>query len=625
MNRDDKSVSETRLSRRGFLGLTAAAVSGMAAREVSVFAHTPAPASFTFAAAFPPYVEMAFPSESWLAAVAGAGYTHCILQNDPFFHPEDIRVVDRFATIFDMTAGHRRRSYLAWLNAISERASSNGLKLAFEAWEPVLTTEARRLLPSSWKGPATESGETLCVSQPDAREWFLKGIETVLAAAPAMNALVLGINDGDMYVGELCNAKCPRCGSRPLAERLGEFYRDIQIRCAQVRPGFQVILYDWFWEEDYFPAIFSRVAHGTPILTRLERGAAYTPDPDRPDWSGHVYDQSLGCEATGTDFARAQTISAKYGSPVYVMPSLSGMFECSELPYVPAAGQVAKKFDRMRHEKVAGWVDFDCGGIHQGLMLDLVRVVRHNPHEPIETWLNLLAHERYGKGAVPGREAWAAFDRSVRIFPAVLDFKSIREYSGRFGDAIDLTVVHPFIVERAVAAKDAANANYFFDPHNFLTAEAMPPIRHCLEKALSFASEGKALFERALELAEPSVRANVQLDCRMAELTVLVWQSALNFYKWAAAIRGDKSIPLRSVLEDEISVTKRYRDLQLVPELEVGNMTTSWQLEVVNSVPTLVPELFDWKTSESTGTADLFDLKIKELERQLKDCVRGEL
>jgi len=65
-------------------------------------------------------------------------------------------------------------------------------------------------------------------------------------------------------------------------------------------------------------------------------------------------------------------------------------------------------------------------------------------------------------------------------------------------------------------------------------------------------------------------------------------------------------------------VTRRYRELQALPEMEVGNMTTSWQLEVVNSVPELVSQLFDWKTSESTGTGDLFDLKIKDLEQQLK-------
>jgi hypothetical protein len=106
----------------------------------------------------------------------------------------------------------------------------------------------------------------------------------------------------------------------------------------------------------------------------MERTASYTPDPAHPEWSGHVFDESVGCDALGPDFARAKKTADSYRGPVYVMPTLSGMFEGWELPYVPAAGQMAKKLDRMRREKVAGWVDYDCGGIHKGLMLDLVRV-----------------------------------------------------------------------------------------------------------------------------------------------------------------------------------------------------------------------------------------------------------
>jgi len=618
------------ISRREFLTTTAwaaSAASGAVASAVLASAvehpdrgRPPKGASlFQFAAAFPPLVEYRFPTDRWLGAIAAAGYTHCILQNDPFAHPEDLRVVDRFPTIFDMTTGSRSRSYQAWLQAISHAAERHGLALAFEAWEPVLTSEARRLLPEPWKGPATESGETLCVSHPEARAWLLQGFATVMQAAPQLNTWVLGINDGDMYVGELCNNRCPRCAGRPLAVRLGELYRDIQATCARTRPGSQIILYDWFWEDDYFPEVFSRVARGTPILTRLERGATYTPDPDHPEWSGKVYDQCLGCDATGTDFARAQELARAHDAPLYIMPSLSGMFECSQLPYVPAPGQVARKFEIMRRERVSGWVDFDCGGIHEGLMLDLVQVVQHHPRASLAEWLERLASERYGPAAPIGREAWEKFDRATRIFPAVLEFASIREYAGRFGDAIDLTVVHPFIAERAHQATDFGNTTYFFDPHNFLTREAIPPITHCLEKAVALARAGKQDFDRLIDKAQDEFLPRARRDAAMAELTLLAWQSALNFYKWGAAVQGDDSVPIEAVIRDEIATTRRYRDLQSRPELGVGNMTTSWQLELINSVPELATRLFDWRTSESTGTGDLFEAKLEDLERQARN------
>jgi hypothetical protein len=337
----------------------------------------------------------------------------------------------------------------------------------------------------------------------------------------------------------------------------------------------------------------------------MERAASYTPDPAHPEWSGHVFDESVGCDALGPDFARAKKIADSYGGPVYVMPTLSGMFEGWELPYVPAAGQMAKKFDRMRRENVAGWVDYDCGGIHKGLMLDLVRVVQRTPGASLDEWLQLLARERYGSAAAGiAREAWEAFDRGVRIFPSVLDFSSISEFSGRFGVAIGLTPMHPFVAERARQARDLGETHFFFDPHNFLTSEAMPAVRHCLGKALEFAHKGRTDFDRLIPETQRAARANAEFDAKMAELTVLAWKSASNFYEWAAAVQGDESVPIAAVLRDEIEVTRRYRELQSLPELEVGNMTWAWQLEVAKSIPEVTGDFSDWK--------------IKDLERQLK-------
>jgi hypothetical protein len=220
--------------------------------------------------------------------------------------------MDRFPTIFDMASGPRRSGYLAWLNAVSNAAALHRLKLAFQAWEPRLTSEAGRTLPGAWQCPARDatSGKALCVSQPEARDWLLRGFDKILKAAPGLDTLVLGCEDNDAI---LCDERCPRCGSRPKAERWGELYRDIQTTCRRVRPGFQIVLFEWWWPNDYFEAIFSRVAEGTPILTQMERGAPYTPDPTHPEWCGHVFDQSLACETPGPDFARAQEVAHRHG------------------------------------------------------------------------------------------------------------------------------------------------------------------------------------------------------------------------------------------------------------------------------------------------------------------------
>jgi len=49
----------------------------------------------------------------------------------------------------------------------------------------------------------------------------------------------------------------------------------------------------------------------------------------------------------------------------------------------------------MREAGVKGWVDYDCGEIHESLMLDLVSVVQHNPSASAQDWLHLLAEAGY--------------------------------------------------------------------------------------------------------------------------------------------------------------------------------------------------------------------------------------
>ena len=193
---------------------------------------------FSFAAAQPPHAEYLFPSEKWLAAIARAGYSHACLQVDPFYHPEaDFSTDDEDAywllQLYNMTAGPTARSYQAWLKAVSDAVSQHGLKLAMELWEPQLSRYAQQVFPSDWKGPAVaRSGDQpLCVSHPAAREWFLNSFRTILAAAPAMNTIVLGAIDNR---AKLCDSRCPRCGSKELNLRFSELYKDISETCKDV-------------------------------------------------------------------------------------------------------------------------------------------------------------------------------------------------------------------------------------------------------------------------------------------------------------------------------------------------------------------------------------------------------
>ena len=528
----------------------------------------------------------------------------------------------QFLSVFDIAAGPSQKGYQAWLSAVSEQVSRHGLKLALELWEPFASPFVWQMLPFEWKGPEGE----FCVSQADARAWFLRGFQTVLKAAPALEMVALGTLDN---LAQLCSDKCSRCASKPLAQRMGEMFRDIDAACVEVRGSFRLIPYNWWWPDSYYHEIYSRARKGTPILTRMESGADYTPDPEHPEWSGNVFDQSVACDKVGPDFPKAKkTVETYGGGPVVVMPTLSGMFEAFELPYVPAVGQVAKKFDHMRREGAGGWWDYDDGGIHQGLILDLVNVVQHHPGASVEDWIRLLAEQRYAspEAARTAMQAWDAWDRAVRAMPTVLSFKSIDTASGRVGVMLALTPMHPFLPERAKQARDAGGEYFWYDPHNLLTPEAVPAFRYCLRRALGFGKEGLAACRQVAIQAPASHRANAKRDAELAELVMLLWQSNANFLEWAASVQGDKSVPFVDVVRAEIEVTRRYQKMQMRPELEVGNMVYNWRRELSYSVPEAATDT--QKCSLLPGCAptrrfpdavgDWYAWKIKSLEQQLQ-------
>jgi hypothetical protein len=281
----------------------------------------------------------------------------------------------------------------------------------------------------------------------------------------------------------------------------------------------------------------------------------------------------------------------------------------------------------MRKEGVKGWVDYDCGGIHEGLMLDLVSVVQHNPKASVKDWLHLLAVKRYqSPQAVEGAlAAWKAFDRAVEFFPAILDFKSIPSYSGRFGIAMGLVPMMPFLPERARQAKDFEQEYFWFDPHNFLGHEALPAMRHCMSRALEFGQKGLDLSRIVTAQASSQSCSNAKFDETMATLTVLAWQSIANFFTWAAGVQGDRSVSLETVIRNEIEVTRQYRELQIRPELEVGNMMWAWQRELARSIPQAATDTYNCsKLTKDAVTrpfprlaGDYYAWKIAGLEEQL--------
>lgn len=148
-------------------------------------------------------------------------------------------------------------------------------------------------MPIEWKEPAVKDGnQPLCISEPAAREWYLKSFQTLLQVAPSVDMIMVGAFDNR---ADICDSRCPRCASRSIADRFSELYKDIVARGVEVRRDFELVLYDWSWPDSFFNAVPGRLPAPSRIVTRLHEGAVYTPNAAHPEWSGRVSDQSLAC------------------------------------------------------------------------------------------------------------------------------------------------------------------------------------------------------------------------------------------------------------------------------------------------------------------------------------------
>ncbi len=532
---------------------------------------------FPFAYAFPPRAERPYPSDSWLEAIKQAGYSHVILMNNPFS-------VFSLVDIWNFTVGPDASRLQSWLEKMSQLVARYNLKLSMELWEPRMPKPGpQSKLPSHWTCSSKEQWLIKINTVPEAREWMLNGFKMILEKAPSLDTFIIGANDNGVIWERENKTESP-------ATLMADFYRDLHDTYQQVRPTI-IIPYSWNWNIDYNKPIFSSLPAGTPIVTRMERGVIYTPDKSHPEWSGSVQDMAMGPGTLGPEFMEALHCRKTYGTKLITMITLSGMFEGGwDVPYIPAIGQMLSKFNRMREQQVVGWVDYDCGGVHEGLMTDLVKVVQHNPNTPEEEWKQILAVTRYGSNAVSNAiAAWSDFDKGIGIFPSVLNFPPpVRGGFSLNSFILGYVPMMPFFKELALIA-DERRPNYSRDPHQWLYRDALPVFRTLISKAVTYAEHGFSHYEKILQMASSTpYMKNAQKDTAIAELAMLSWRSVKNFFDWAAAVQGvDQRIDLSRVLRSEIGLTTRYRELALRPELQVGNMTWNTSGEVrriMNSV-----------------------------------------
>lgn len=589
--------------------------------------------TFEYGLAMPPRYVQGWPTDRWLDAVATAGYSHVILQSDPFWRPEaDRRDEDYFQhlSLYEMSLGPRAACYRQWLRDIGHRVAGRGLALALQLWEPKLNRHARRCLPDDWKGVESPGGwsRPLCLGHPDAREWFVGAFPALIREVPQLDAFVLGIEDCGAV---LCGSDCPRCGKEPKSERKAALYAEIEAACADSGQRIRVIPYDWFWAEADYEAVFSRLSHGALAVTRLDRGASYQAHPDHPEWSTPVFDMSMGCQTDGTSLARAKKATGCREGGFLVMLTLSGMHESLHVPYVPCADLAADKFARLRSHGAKGWMDFDAGGIQEGLMLDLVRVVQHHPRKTRESWLDRLALERCGTdtAAALARRIWTLFSEAVGALPHVLAIPERPNWGGESSHILSMLPMLPFLPERLDEAWNSKEPFFQCDPLRFLTPHSIVPVRTCLARALPVAREALALYGELIPLAAEEKRSELRLEAKIAELSLLGWESCGNFFEWAAALtKSEPAASLEGALRRELALVTRHRELSQDPEVAFGNAILAWERLVARIAPHMAGDHFaiiaeghaHWKHPAGFPelVGDCHSWKIANLERQIE-------
>lgn len=467
----------------------------------------------------------------------------------------------RLYNIFDFTLGSAAPLYRAYLLRLCELCREIGLEVYLSFWMPKLTVEFLEHLKREHPNAIGRSRNfktdvpTLCMC-PDGEGLPIlrEMVEKLMGDFPEIKGLKVATEDN---VARNCDDLCPHAHGTSKASHAANMFEAVQLGMAAVRPDAKLLLYPWFWEDEFTETIVPRLKGDYLVVTKMavdSRQDLGTLGPAEP-----AFDDTIVVEEPGATFMdwRERVGPGRIIDMVPTGNGMDGMF----VQNPPHPGRLFRRLRKLGEMGVDRFLDFECGGHWQGSLEETVRLFPSSGHLTEEAFLAGVADAMYQRSAARpwAVRGWQAFDLGFGHLPIGLGDTGCRMYSGRFGFAWAMCIATP-VLKGAFGGGDHEHAIHWFSPYNFFHGQLAVRLEVAFRRVLDQWVEASRCLAIADALEGGSGPSSG--EAAAAEAYVICALSALNWCLAATMERpGGPNVYFDELAKSEIDLTRRFQGL----------------------------------------------------------------
>ncbi len=504
------------------------------------------------------------------------GYSGVYFENDynRFGQPATYgswRNINEALSLWRFSRDERAQLYLEWLHQGVATAHRNDLRAYLKAWEPRVPMAVRDRLPAEIRSNLWDGiPNNVCLTAPGGEELIRAYHTEALERLPAIDGLIIGVDDN---WAELCGDACPHCGRLTYPERVMYYWALVHDVVAAVRPGLDIILYDWLWKErDARDAIVIGFLQKHPgslrVITRFAQGMRqHIPGYEGP--AEGVHDCTLVVDGPGPTSQRYRPWIEKGRLRLLDAVPPGQSMEIWAHPYLPAPALLFRRLKALEEYGFEGFTDYDCSTPTPGIAAEALSQYTHGiAVECVDVFLDTLAQRTYGADCVRAvRNAWSLCENAIRAYPLDMCSPRIFHMDSRFGPSMALTIGMVPELEK-FADRDYHGEPHFMYPYSVLVSDLIEAQARQLDTAARGMEEGARRLGGVAASVKPERREFAQTEADRALALALSLRSQHNWARMAQAVydqkSGRKRIPtarLRDAFQQERDLTARYAEL----------------------------------------------------------------
>lgn len=548
----------------------------------------------------PKHLQNDLPND-WLDKLSTWGYQSLALQNDPTLprkgSEENHReALYRLHFLVDLGAEQPRAESLEYFQMASQKAKSKGLRVYLDCWEPVIPISTWEKFPPEWQGhrQGVPHPMSLDITHPDAMAWYWSIVQRCFERLPHVDGIILGREDNEAILVESSN---PNQALPPLAKRWADFYATFHQKLKSVRPELDMILYDWWWAKGEHDTILQQLPPQTPVITRFENNTTSFNASEFVKGESLINDVTVSAVNILEDSKPIIQSYQKRGNPMYAMIPFLGPIEAFMQPYTLSPNMYFGKLKTLEIESFAGWMDYDCGGIDDGMTADILKVQSEHPHLNVNQKLKTLIDSRYGSQHLATlKKAFDHGEQALKAHPTDL-FSRDNRMLNALGISGSLCMGLPINPALAWSGRRDWERTYqhWFNPHSYTEPRSLERLLLRLPMAVQHQQEASQYFQLAVhrqllqDKQSPKDRAQLkalEYDAALAEAYLRILKSLQNFMSMAQClqhIRRDMRLrsadleTLQMLLSAEIENTRQFEILrQQHPEFYANSTHDVW-------------------------------------------------